>query len=161
MRSQLTKVKSKNPDVIFIAAYSKAVGLVARQAKDLALRSQLICGSACDTPDLLSTAAGGAEGLLVIAPTPKANTSFMSAHNAAYKEDPSYVTTRMYDSVNLIVQADKVCGTNADYKSCMKDTIHAVKDFPGVAFPVNFDQNGDLQDQFIVKKVVNGALQIQ
>ncbi|MCX6715692.1 MAG: ABC transporter substrate-binding protein [Candidatus Taylorbacteria bacterium] len=161
MRSELTKVKSKSPDGVFVAAYAKVVGLVAKQSKELGMKTSLICGSACDNPDLLTAAGSSADSLVIVAPSPKANSIFDQKYRATYKEAPNFVSIRMYDAVKLITGAIDACTKSTDFKVCMKDNIHAVKDFPGAAFPVNFDQNGDLLDKFVTKKVVNGVLQIQ
>ena len=161
MRSQLTKIKSSNPDGIFVAAYAQVVGIVAKQAKELNIQSSLICGSACDNPDLIKIGGVSAEGVIVVAPSPKANSIFEEKYKAIYKEEPNFVSIRMYDAVKLLADAMNVCTGNSNYTSCLKDTIHNVKDFPGAAFPVNFDQNGDLQDVFVTKIVTNGVLTVQ
>ncbi len=158
MRTLLTKVKASHPDGIFVAAYAKSVGLVMKQSKDLGIKVTFICGSACDNPDLLTSGGSNADGLIIVSPTPNAHASFADKYSSLYGEDTNFVSIRMYDAVKMIVSAVQECQKSSDMKMCLKDQMHSVKDFPGAAFAVNFDQNGDMQDQFVQKTVKDGKI---
>lgn len=59
--AQLTNIKGKNPDGMFLSGYFTEVGLIARQARDVGLNVKLLGGDGWDSQDLL---AGGGEGIL-------------------------------------------------------------------------------------------------
>ena len=52
-RAQLTALKAKDPDVIFIPGYYTEIGLIARQARDLGINIPLIGGDGWDSPRLV------------------------------------------------------------------------------------------------------------
>ncbi|HEX9916565.1 MAG TPA: ABC transporter substrate-binding protein, partial [candidate division Zixibacteria bacterium] len=52
-RAQLTAIKARNPEVIFIPGYYTEVGLIARQARDLGITVPLIGGDGWDSPRLV------------------------------------------------------------------------------------------------------------
>ena len=73
--AQLTSIKSKNPQAIFLPGYYTEVGLVARQAKKLGLTVPLMGGDGWDSPKLIEI---GGEAL---------NGSYFSNHYSV--DDPS------------------------------------------------------------------------
>lgn len=58
---QLTNIKGKNPDALFLSGYFTEVGLIARQARDVGLNVKLLGGDGWDSEELVS---GGGEGIL-------------------------------------------------------------------------------------------------
>ncbi len=59
--AQLTNVKGKNPDALFLSGYFTEVGLIARQARDVGLSVKLLGGDGWDSEELVS---GGGEGIV-------------------------------------------------------------------------------------------------
>ena len=51
-KGQLTRIRSANPDAIFIPAYYTEVGLIARQARELGVKAVLLGGDGWDSPKL-------------------------------------------------------------------------------------------------------------
>src|SRR3990172_1021967 len=52
-RAQLTSVKTKNPETIFVPGYYTEVGLLVRQARDLGFKIPIIGGDGWDSPKLV------------------------------------------------------------------------------------------------------------
>ena len=162
MRTELTKIKAANPDGIFVATYAPTAGVIAKQAMALEIKSTLMCGSACDIADLVKSGGASVEGFVVTAPTAVTSSVLEQKYKDLYNNDKiGYVTTRNYDAINLIARAMDMCSNDSDYGKCLKDNLHSVKDFPGTSFSINFDNNGNINDSFVVKKVVNGVLKVQ
>lgn len=59
--AQLTNIKGKNPDGMFLSGYFTEVGLIARQARDVNLNVKMLGGDGWDSLDLVSA---GGEGIL-------------------------------------------------------------------------------------------------
>jgi branched-chain amino acid transport system substrate-binding protein len=55
-RAQLTALKAKNPEAIFVPGYYGDVGLIVRQAREMALEVPLLGGDGWDSPELFSLA---------------------------------------------------------------------------------------------------------
>lgn len=51
-KSQITSIKAKKPDVFFVPGYYTEVGIIARQAKELGLKSTLLGGDGWDSEKL-------------------------------------------------------------------------------------------------------------
>ena len=60
-KAQLTNIKDKNPDGLFLSGYFNEVGPIARQAKDLGLNVVLMGGDGWDSPEIINS---GGQGLI-------------------------------------------------------------------------------------------------
>jgi branched-chain amino acid transport system substrate-binding protein len=161
VRTELTKIKAAKPDGIFVATYAPTAGVIAKQASTLGIESVFMCGSACDISDLVKSGGASTEGFIVTTPTSVTLDDLGQRYKNKYNEEIGYVTTRNYDAVMMIAAAMDSCTQSSDYGTCLKTTIHSAKDFPGTSFLINFDNNGNINDRFVVKKVVNGVLKVQ
>ena len=65
-RAPLTKVKSANPDLVFIPAYYNDVALIAKQARDLGIKQILLGGDGWPSDNLISLAGKSLEGCMFI-----------------------------------------------------------------------------------------------
>jgi branched-chain amino acid transport system substrate-binding protein len=61
-RAPLGKIKSANPDLIFLPLNQKDAALAAKQARDLGIKAQLMGGDNWASPDLLALAGPAIEG---------------------------------------------------------------------------------------------------
>lgn len=59
--AQLTNIKAKNPDGLFLSGYFPEVGPIARQAKDAGLNVKIMGGDGWDSTELINT---GGEGII-------------------------------------------------------------------------------------------------
>lgn len=155
-RQQLTKIKATNPDAIFLATLYKEGGLIIKQAKEMGLTGSFLCGQPCDNPDLISTAGAASEGLIVVTPTNKTENDFIEKYEASHGMRPSYLTLRVYDGINILSEVAKLCENQDFAGECLKDKISGLKDFPGLSYPINFDAEGDINDQFMIKVIKDG-----
>ena len=73
--AQLTSIKAKNPQAIFVPGYYTAVGLIARQAKKQGIAAPLLGGDGWDSPKLTEIGGAALDG------------SFFTNHYSV--EDPS------------------------------------------------------------------------
>lgn len=146
----LTKVKAENPDAIYFSGYFPEGGLLAKQAKDLAITGQFMGGNACNNPEFvqiagLEAAAGiivTTEPLPVDLDYPEAVT-FVKDYKAKYGEDPTSVwSTSAADGFRLIV--DAITQTQSTDPGVLADYLHTkLKDFPGITGPITYDEKGD------------------
>ncbi|WP_223594347.1 ABC transporter substrate-binding protein [Neobacillus bataviensis] len=145
-RATLTRIKSKNPEFVFIPGYYEEVGLIIKQARELGLNVPLMGADGWDSPKLVELA--GADAL---------NNTFITNHYSS--EDPDkkiqdFVTTFKekyngeapnafnalgYDTVYLLADAIKRAGSTDTAK--IKDALAATKDLSLVTGVVTIDKN--------------------
>ncbi len=156
-RSQLTKIKATNPDGIFLATLYREAGTILKQAKEMGINVPFMCGQPCDAPELFTTAGPAAEGLLVTAPTNKANVDFIETYTKKYQQDfLSYITVRHYDAIKVLSFVSEACESDDYSGPCLKKQLDDVTNFPGLSYQINFDQNGDINDQFTIQIAKGG-----
>ncbi len=155
-RTQVTKIKKANPDAVFMLMTYKEAGLFIKQAKEIGLNVTFLGDQPVDSPDFIATAGAAAEGAIVISPTAASNDTFSQEYTAAYTLPPSYLSVKTYDSVKVFNAIAEKCAAKNYTGECIKDELYAIKDFPGLSFPINYDKNGDINDQLIVRTVKDG-----
>lgn len=155
-RTQLTKIKAANPDGIYLAMAYKEAGLFVKQAKELGISVPFVGDQPIDSPDFIATAGNASEGTIVVSPTTASVDSFSSEYKTAYGILPSYLSIKMYDSIKVLASVGEKCKTENYTGECIKNALYALKDFPGLSFPINYDLNGDINDQLITRIVRNG-----
>ncbi|MEW9668164.1 ABC transporter substrate-binding protein [Ammoniphilus sp. 3BR4] len=143
-RATLTRIKSANPDFIFIPGYYEEVGLIIKQAREMGITAPLMGADGWDSPKLVELA--GAEAL---------NNTFITNHYSSEDPDPKiqqFVTSFKtkfsdkspdafnalgYDSVYLLADAIKRAGDTDPVK--IKDAMAQTKELALVSGMVTFD----------------------
>lgn len=156
-RTELTKIKVKNPTDIFLLASPKMVGLILKQANDLGVKSQFY-NIGVEGPDLVSVGGRFAEGLLYpysydaqgSEPRVKA---FYEAYTNKFGVEPDTIAANSYDAAYLLSGCFEQYGDNA---MAVKNCLYNVKDFNGASGAFSIDQNGDAIKNIFVKTVKDG-----
>jgi len=138
----LTKIRATRADLVIVIAESQAGSIIARQAKELGLKSRIFGVGAWATPTFMDLAGDAANGLLagvVYAPTQpgEANKVFVAKYKAAYNEEPGKYSAAGYNSINVIAQAIQRAGSDdrAKIRAALEQT-----DYKGPNGEVRFDK---------------------
>jgi len=160
LRTQLTKIKSAKPDLIYFVSYTEAGIIGLKQIKELGIKAKILGGDAWDDPKILEEAGKAAEGIMYTIPA-------MSGINEEFKqemkektgsEEITVSTPNSYDAVMIIAEIMRKVGTNTEK---IKDALYQVKDYEGVSGKITIDENGDLADaEYEIKIVRNGRAEI-
>lgn len=186
-RAQLTSIKAKNPDVIFIPGYYTEVGLIARQARDLGITVPLIGGDGWDSPRLVEIGGKALENTYYSNhytpedPRPEIQ-RFIADYKARYNEIPDAMAPLGYDAARIAFDAIKTSGIlqeekikdayqeNPKAKSLMdaintlknrqmiRDAIAQTTDFPGVTGVITIDENRNAKKSAVVLKIEEGKV---
>jgi branched-chain amino acid transport system substrate-binding protein len=172
-RAQLTSIRAKNPEVIFIPGYYTEVGLIARQARDLGIEIPLIGGDGWDSPRLTEI---GGEALnncyysnhyTPEDPRPEIQ-NFIKEFRTRYNEIPDAMAPLGYDAAKIACDAIKRSGilenvkgakslmeeiNTPDNRRKIRDAIAQTKDFPGVTGIITIDENRNATKPAVVLKV--------
>ena len=147
-RSILTKIKSKNPDVIYFSGYYSDGGLIRAQQASLGIDADFVGGDANQNVKFAEIAGSAAQGSVIInVPTPEnlpypEAKKFLADYNAEYGENPpSIFTLTNTDGMRAIVKA--VQETKSFDPDEVAAYLHELRDFPGFTGPLGFDDKGE------------------
>lgn len=128
--SALTSIRQKNPQVLFIGAEEVEAGLIAKQARQLGLKT-LFAGSAPLSTPVYINAAGVpvANGTVVSTPylsndSSPAAKKFAAAYQAKFNETAELHGAKAYDGTNIMIQALKSskAATGSDLAEAIRGT---------------------------------------
>jgi len=141
-KSQLTAIKGKGPQFIYIPAYYGDVALAARQARELGIKVPMGGGDGWDSAKLYEIAQGALDGSFFSnhytdeSPEPKVQ-EFVKKYKETYGSVPDALAALAYDAALVAIdaagRAKELTGPG------MRDAIEATKDFPGVAGVITLD----------------------
>jgi branched-chain amino acid transport system substrate-binding protein len=160
--AQLTSIKSKKPDAVFMPGYYTEVGLVARQAKKLGLNAPLMGGDGWDSPKLVEIGGDSMNGnyysnhFSVSDPSP-AIQKFVTEYKARYSATPDALAGLGYDAASILFDAIKRANSTDGAK--VRDAIASTKDFPGVTGKITLDKDRNAVKPAVVLQVKDGKLE--
>ncbi|MBI3035581.1 ABC transporter substrate-binding protein [Candidatus Woesearchaeota archaeon] len=161
-RTQVTKVKSTDADLIYIVPQTPVKGLLLlKQIKELGLTQPLLTAEVLIGKKIVIDNPTELEGLYGVEfkfdeKTPKAAALLLEYKRISGEEPefPSFIATA-YDAVQLIADAIGQQGYDSEK---IRDYLYAVKDYNGAAGKITMDENGDPIMEYSVKKIKNGEL---
>ncbi|PKR83290.1 ABC transporter substrate-binding protein [Heyndrickxia camelliae] len=165
-RAQLTNIKAKNPDVIFVPGYYEEVGLIVKQARDLGIKVPIMGGDGWDSPKLVEIA--GADALnntFITNHYSSGNTEdqkvqdFVKAYKDKYGQEPDGFNALGYDSLYLIADAIKRAGSSDPVK--IKKALEETKDLQLVTGTFTFDDKHNPVKSAVILEYVDGKQQFK
>ena len=141
----LTKVKAKNPDVIFHGGMDATGGPMLKQARELGIKSAFSFGDGACTNEMAKLAGAAAEGLICSQaglPAEAASAEFKTAFNAKFGEIKQYAPY-FYDATLAVIEAMKKANS-ADPAKFTPEMYNV--SFTGATGKVEFDAKGDRKD---------------
>ncbi len=144
-KAVLTKVKSRNPDVIFHGGMDATGGPMLKQARELGIKSVFTFGDGACTSEMSKLAGAAAEGLICSQaglPAEAASKEFLDAFKAKFGDVKQYAPY-FYDATNAVIEAMKKANSTDPAK--FGPEIYNVS-FSGATGKVEFDAKGDRKD---------------
>ena len=158
--AQLTKIKSANPEVIFLPAYYNDVPLIAQQARRLGITAQFVGSDAWSSPELIKLGGADIESSFFCnhystqIATPEA-TKFMNDYQAKYGQAPDDVAALTYDAFGLLIQAVKD-GGKID-RQAVRDALAKIPKYDGVTGTMKFvPGSGDPIKSAVILQIKDG-----
>jgi len=160
---QLTSLKAKKPEGLFLSGYYNEGALIATQAKKLGLDVPKFGADGLDNVDYINLAKDAAENTFLTTPfLPEVAgveaQAFLKAFKEQYKRDVDYMSANAYDAAGILFQAIAKAGPDRakirDYLASMDSVEKGYKGITGLTY---FDKNGDCQKPAFVKTVKAGA----
>lgn len=157
--AQLTIVKGKKPDVLFLPDYYNKVGVIAKQAKAKGITAKLLGGDGWDSPDLTKIGGDAVEGGYFSNHYSKDNktpvaVTFLDNYNKKFNKEPDALAALAYDAANILFTA--IEQAKSTDRAAIRDAMAKTKDFKGVTGVITFDENGDPVKSAVVLTIEKG-----
>ena len=160
-KSQLTSIKSKNPDILFVPVYYQDVALIAVQAKQLGITAKMMGVDGWDgvldkidksnvsaLDDTFYCSQYTAES------TDQNVQNFIKDYKSAYNADPNMFAVLGYDAMNMMIEAIKTAGsTDSD---AITKAMAGLK-FKGLTGDITFDENRNPVKTCAIITIKDGA----
>jgi len=159
--AQLTKIKSANPDVIFVPGYYTEAGLIAIQAKRMGLAAPILGADGWDSPKLVAVGGDSLNGSYyshhysVDDPSPD-NQNLVAKYRERYRQDPDALAALAFDSANLLF--DAIRRANSTDPSKIRDALAQTKDFQGITGRITLDKDRNAVKPAVVLQVKDGKI---
>ncbi len=159
-KAQLTAIKNKKPELVYIPAYYTDVALAGRQARELGIKVPLAGGDGWDSTKLYEIAQGALDGSFFSnhytheSPEPRVQ-EFVKKYKEAYGQIPDALAALGYDAA--LVAIDAMNRATALTGPAVRDAIEQTKSFPGVAGVITLDQDHNAVKSAVVIGIEKNA----
>lgn len=157
--SQLTKIKMKKPEVIFVPGYYSEVSLIVKQARELRIDSVFLGGDGWDNGKLFEIAGDSINGSYISTHFSSESEdqqikSFLKNYKARFGEEPSVLSALGYDAANVMYAAMERT-ENLDSTE-IKNEVNKTKDFKGITGVISLDENRNAVKSAFVLEAKDG-----
>ncbi len=144
----LTKIRSMKPDVVMYGGMDATAGPMAKQMKQLGMKSTLLAGDGVCSPEFIKLA-GNAADIMKCSNAGEAveklakGADFVAKYKKRFNTDVQIYSPYSYDAVYVIAEAMKKAGKadRASITTALRDT-----NYDGLTGKVAFDAKGDVKD---------------
>ncbi|MFA5524060.1 MAG: ABC transporter substrate-binding protein [Tissierellales bacterium] len=144
-KAVLTRIKGKNPGVLFVPGYYEEVGLIVRQARELGLDMPILGGDGYESPKLQEIAGNTALNKVYYSShySPLEDSeivlNFQKNFKEKYGKEPDAFNALGYDLAYFLVDAlDRTGEVNSER---LRDSLASTIDFTGVTGNISIDEN--------------------
>lgn len=162
-RTQVLKIKTARPEVIYVVPQSPTPGIaIFKQLRENGVGATFTTAEVLLDRQVAKDSASVLEGVYGVEPAvdyagnPKAK-AFADAHRAKFANaEPGSFAANAYDAVYLIKEA--IMSAKGVDTMKIRDFLYGVKDWQGAIGSVTIDQNGDPILGLNVRKIVKGEV---
>lgn len=152
--SQLTKIRTRKPDVIWVPGYYNEVGNMIRQAKTMGIKSVFLGGDGWSAQELFTLGGDAIVGHYYSDHFSHEDTDpkvqdFVKKYQAINKKEAPGMAALGYDSVYVVADAFKRAGYKTDSVALMK-AINSTKDFKGVTGTITIDAQRNAKKPLVI-----------
>ncbi|MGA2499901.1 MAG: ABC transporter substrate-binding protein [Tepidisphaeraceae bacterium] len=157
-KAQLSKIKSADPDAVFVPGYYTDVGKILRQARELQLNVPFFGGDGWDSPQTLQLGPIAdncfyTDHYSADDPRPEVQ-DFIRRFQARWGETPDAMAILGYDGMGVLANAIKRAG-NAKPQA-IRDALATTKDYPGASGTITMDANRNARKPIVVVRIHGG-----
>jgi branched-chain amino acid transport system substrate-binding protein len=157
-RTQLSTIKTKNPDAVYFASYTDGTITALKQAHDLSMKTPFFGADAWDDTKVWSELGSLGNGAMYTVVGTNSTDGFKAAMKAKLgKDDLIYCSNYAYDGLKVLANAIKQAG--ATDGAAIKNALYKTNYTGGVGSKeLMFDANGDpTSAAYIIKVAKDGT----
>lgn len=157
--AQLTKLKAQNSDVMFLPDYYSTVGVIAKEARALGIKSTFLGGDGWDSSKLFDIGQSAVDGSYFsdhysADDTSKSVVDFVKSYKTKYSEVPDSMAALNYDAGKVLLTAIKNAGkTDAD---AIKEALKKINTNV-VSGNIKMDSNRDAVKAAVIVETKDGG----
>ena len=166
-KAQLTSMKAKDPDIIFLSGLYGQAALIVKQARESGITAQFFGADGVDSPDFLTIAGPAAEGTYLTTPFTfgaggEEAARVAAAFEAEFGVPPDTWAALTYDAMGMIAEAiEKTYNQDANLaenRKAIRDHLASLdtpeEGYKGITGLTYFDINGDTVNKPAYVKIV-------
>lgn len=153
--SYLTKLKSANPDAIYINGMVADDGRIVKKIGELKIEPQLFAHSGIEDKSVIELAGNRTEGIIFATFQGFPTENFIELNKKQYSHYPLRWSAESYDGLKIISQAiDNINGEVTSEK--IRDELSKTKKYQGESGTIIFDSLGNAQRNITLKTIKGG-----
>jgi branched-chain amino acid transport system substrate-binding protein len=160
--AQLTNIKAKNPEVLYMGVENIQMGLITKQAVSLGLKAQRVGGSSADPIFVKTAGVENAEGTIFTTqyiPTANDQTkAFNEAVKKKYGVDGEFHIAKAYDGAKMLVQAMNNAYPKLDGATIAKELKKL--NYKGITGDYHFNTTGEGSNRAQLGIIKNGNAEL-
>lgn len=155
-KGQITQIKSKNPEALFVPGYYTEVGLIARQVRQGGIKAPMLGGDGWDSPKLFEIGKEAVNGSYFsnhysTESKDPAAIEFMAKFKAKYNKQPDGLSSVAYDATRMLLQAIESAPELTP--QAVRDQLAQIKEFAGATGKISIDENRNAVKSAVVVQV--------
>ncbi|MBI3944285.1 MAG: ABC transporter substrate-binding protein [Armatimonadetes bacterium] len=158
-KAQLTGIRAKAPDAVFVPGYYNQVGMIAKQSREIGITVPLLGGDGWDSPKLVEIGGKALEGDYFSNHYSVENKSphvqaFITKYRRAYGDAPDAMAALGYDSARILCDAIRRAGSTE--AQAIRDAIAQTSGFEGVTGTITLNAERNAVKPAVVLQVKDG-----
>lgn len=163
-RAQLTKIKSTQPEFLFVPGYYSEAAKIAKQARDLGITIPFIGGDGWESAKLFEIGGKAVEGSFYgnhyfAGDAAPEVANFVRKFKERYGEQPDSMAALGYDAAKLLADSIKRAGTTDG--EALRKVLSETQGWQGVTGTMSFDANRNPVKPIVILEIKNGQLALK
>ena len=159
-KAVLTKIKTMNPEVLYVPGYYEEVGKIVKQARELGMNLPIVGGDGWDSPKLAEIAGAGPLNNTFFTnhyspdDTSEASKAFVDAYVKAYNQKPDAPAVLGYDGARLMIDAISRAGGTDGAK--VSKALAETKNYKAVTGDTSLNETHDAVKSAVIIEFKDG-----
>jgi len=166
--AQVATIKAANPDIIAFTGYYNEAALLAKQARNMGVKTPFIGADGVGFPELVKIGGKATEGFMytdhfneAAASSPEAK-AYVEAYHKKYNKTADSMGALAADAYGMILNAMNACvkeGKASDDKECINAHLRNTKDYKGITGVISINEEGNAVKSAVVNEVKDGKFE--
>ena len=159
-KAVLTKIKTMNPEILYVPGYYEEVGKIIKQARELGMNLPIVGGDGWDSPKLSEIAGAGPLNNTFFTnhyspdDTSAASKAFVDAYVKAYNQKPDAPAVLGYDGARLMIDAISRAGGTEGAK--VSKALAETKNYKAVTGDTSLNETHDAVKSAVIIEFKDG-----